>query len=404
MEGREEEVVVNGVGGGAEEAVAVAPPPLLPAANDNESSYSGNVKQKSSLRSGRWFPEEELYCQSLITAFKNGTLPIPDKTRLRDFLSRVFHCDPMRISKKYEGQDSVGKLIFRRQEEAVNSAGGITLMQLKALERDFLNRMATSKSPSAQAASEKIMEYSSVIYGNHGDLVGYVGEGVFVGGEVVGGDLNTVVNKAVKQSRKRKEMQGVSYHQGYGQYQQPQMNPLIKLRMEQVYNLSMANVLFVQKMLVDSKQKHISMEYKAAEVPSHITQRAVDNVKGKIINLENQLEDMKSAQRNNNNQDQAEDIKSMDQLEREANYHTAVANLLSLQQMTMSTEYKFLDLEIQKMELEQSNASEARMQQNAEALKAMADGLEELGGQKRDVMERIDELYGDVLMRMKQSA
>jgi hypothetical protein len=66
----------------------------------------------SILRRGQWTEEEEAYSNRLIAEFKAGTLPLMDGTTLRTFLSKVLNCDPMRISKKFVGDNCIGKVMF----------------------------------------------------------------------------------------------------------------------------------------------------------------------------------------------------------------------------------------------------------------------------------------------------
>lgn len=67
-------------------------------------------KVSTSLRRGKWTSEEENYANKLIQDFKSGVLPIPEGTTLRTFLSKLLNCDPMRISKKFVGQNCIGKV------------------------------------------------------------------------------------------------------------------------------------------------------------------------------------------------------------------------------------------------------------------------------------------------------
>ena len=70
-----------------------------------------NIKnKKASLRRGKWTSEEEAYANRLIHEFKLGLLPLTDGTTLRTFLSKLLNCDPMRISKKFVGQNCIGKV------------------------------------------------------------------------------------------------------------------------------------------------------------------------------------------------------------------------------------------------------------------------------------------------------
>ena len=66
--------------------------------------------KKVGLRRGKWTTEEEFYANRLIYEFKLGLLPLTDGTTLRTFLSKLLNCDPMRISKKFVGQNCIGKV------------------------------------------------------------------------------------------------------------------------------------------------------------------------------------------------------------------------------------------------------------------------------------------------------
>lgn len=66
--------------------------------------------KKAALRRGKWTSEEEAYANRLIYEFKLGLLPLNDGTTLRTFLSKLLNCDPMRISKKFVGQNCIGKV------------------------------------------------------------------------------------------------------------------------------------------------------------------------------------------------------------------------------------------------------------------------------------------------------
>jgi hypothetical protein len=64
------------------------------------------------LRSGKWIKEEESYANVLIDQFENGFAQgCPNGVTLRSYLSRMLHCAPMRISKKYAGK-GIGKMVF----------------------------------------------------------------------------------------------------------------------------------------------------------------------------------------------------------------------------------------------------------------------------------------------------
>lgn len=95
----------------------------------------------ATMRKGKWTTEESLYCDRLIEEFKKGNLPLAEGTTLRTFLSKLLNCDPMRISKKYTGDQCIGKIIFRRREDDVAKDDmGLIRSELAELEKTYLER------------------------------------------------------------------------------------------------------------------------------------------------------------------------------------------------------------------------------------------------------------------------
>ena len=116
------------------------------AANDgSDPNNNGKGRAKSSLRRGKWTAEEESYATRLINEFKSGLLPLTDGTTLRTFLSKLLNCDPMRISKKFVGQNCIGKQVFRRRQSDLEKLSveeiEASRNDLAELERRFLERV-----------------------------------------------------------------------------------------------------------------------------------------------------------------------------------------------------------------------------------------------------------------------
>ncbi|RHY29679.1 hypothetical protein DYB32_004957 [Aphanomyces invadans] len=109
---------------------------------DNSYDQSSNTSMHSAkMRKGKWTSEEAAYCDRLIEEFKHGNLPLAEGTTLRTFLSKLLNCDPMRISKKYTGNQCIGKIIFRRKsKEPTKDEIETTRKQLAELERIYLDR------------------------------------------------------------------------------------------------------------------------------------------------------------------------------------------------------------------------------------------------------------------------
>lgn len=83
---------------------------LEAAVEDGLLPSSESKLKRAGLRRGKWTAEEEAYANRLIYEFKLGLLPLTDGTTLRTFLSKLLNCDPMRISKKFVGQNCIGKV------------------------------------------------------------------------------------------------------------------------------------------------------------------------------------------------------------------------------------------------------------------------------------------------------
>ncbi|POM80840.1 Zinc ion binding protein [Phytophthora palmivora] len=95
----------------------------------------------TAMRKGKWTAEESAYCDRLIEEFKKGNLPLAEGTTLRTFLSKLLNCDPMRISKKYTGDQCIGKIIFRRREDEVSKEDMESIRKdLAELEKTYLER------------------------------------------------------------------------------------------------------------------------------------------------------------------------------------------------------------------------------------------------------------------------
>ena len=74
---------------------------------------SQGEQNKTNLRRGKWTPEEEAYARAVICDFNSGYLDAPIGTTLRAYLSGKLECDPMRITKKFTKEESIGKKVFR---------------------------------------------------------------------------------------------------------------------------------------------------------------------------------------------------------------------------------------------------------------------------------------------------
>eukprot|EP01082_Thalassiosira_pseudonana_P007008 g14904.t1 g14904 contig21:122116-123241(-) len=109
-------------------------------------------------RRGKWHPEEEAYIDRIIVEFRAGLLPLEDGTTLRDFLSKLLKCDPMRITKKFEGGNKLRKQTFRASHHNADEAALHQMrMELQVLESKFMERLERSQSNSPQAVADRAL-------------------------------------------------------------------------------------------------------------------------------------------------------------------------------------------------------------------------------------------------------
>lgn len=89
------------------------------------------------LRKGKWTDEEGKYASTIIAHFESNLLPLTEQreSTIRLFLGKELHCDPMRISKKFAGNNSVGKHFFCKKQEDGQQQSADSLHRAK-LERE----------------------------------------------------------------------------------------------------------------------------------------------------------------------------------------------------------------------------------------------------------------------------
>jgi len=183
-------------------ATVSAPPPPARAPAPPPPPDAAGAKRKSGhpLRRGKWTSEEEAYAGRLIGEFKAGLLPLTDGTTLRNFLSKLLNCDPMRISKKFVGNNCIGKQVFRRRVADINrltpeQIRGMRL-ELSELERRFFDRVAQTnrvKSPGVSTTMTTGPMVTNIVPANHATMnIVNVGGGV---GKVVREEMAELDNR-----------------------------------------------------------------------------------------------------------------------------------------------------------------------------------------------------------------
>lgn len=270
---------------------------------------------KSTLRTGRWFPEEERYAARLVTEFKNGTLPIPEKITLREFLSLIFHCPPMRITKKFEGNNMIGKITYRRRARLTPLAW----WELKELERIFWARMVKSSQPSALEVHAKMVEYSSQVFQDAPDLSQF--------------------HTPVKQQQHSANISVNQINSMFVQLQQ-MLQPVLGTETEDRYRdneSAKANVETLEKMLARSHQNLVDLiaMLELQELPPD--RKSLVETARFMVELD--IEEMQTML------DEAQGYVSKEENKQSKNFSQSKANMLTLQQMLHDSKLKLFRME-----------------------------------------------------------
>jgi hypothetical protein len=100
----------------------------------------------------------------MITYFNMGLVRAQQGITLRGFLSEKLHCDPMRITKKFSGNDCIGKQVFvapLHDDKAIRKCEA----ELKKLERIFIIRLV-NKSKERPRGAKRALALASNIASN----------------------------------------------------------------------------------------------------------------------------------------------------------------------------------------------------------------------------------------------
>jgi hypothetical protein len=111
-------------------------------------------RPSSGLRRGKWTQEEEAYVERVIRDFNGGLLDAAPGTTLRSYLSDKLNCDPMRITKKFTGDASIGKRVFHPRENASPAAVERSRREIAELEATWRRKLEQQRRE-AEAADRK---------------------------------------------------------------------------------------------------------------------------------------------------------------------------------------------------------------------------------------------------------
>lgn len=109
------------------------------------------------LRKGKWTDEEEKYAAMIISHFESNLLPLCEQreSTIRLYLGKQLHCDPMRISKKFAGNNSVGKHFFCKKLENGMTQADEALENARAVRKKMRLAFIESVEKEFEAASKR---------------------------------------------------------------------------------------------------------------------------------------------------------------------------------------------------------------------------------------------------------
>ena len=132
--------------------------PIVPSKPRGKATTAARVaaQRENAPRKGKWTQEEELFTAAVIREFERGMLACPAGTTLRSYLSEKLHCDPMRITKKFAGDASIGKRVFTpcKQTPELQEEARRVRAELRDMERRFAAHL--QHAPLAYAASSAL--------------------------------------------------------------------------------------------------------------------------------------------------------------------------------------------------------------------------------------------------------
>ena len=79
--------------------------------------------------------------ERVIRDFNGGLLDAAPGTTLRSYLSDKLNCDPMRITKKFTGDASIGKRVFHPRENASPAAVEQSRREIAELEATWRRKL-----------------------------------------------------------------------------------------------------------------------------------------------------------------------------------------------------------------------------------------------------------------------
>ena len=90
-----------------------------------------------------------------IRDFNGGLLDAAPGTTLRSYLSDKLNCDPMRITKKFTGDASIGKRVFHPRENARPAAVERSRRELAELEATWRRKRVPATAPKSPAPKKR---------------------------------------------------------------------------------------------------------------------------------------------------------------------------------------------------------------------------------------------------------
>lgn len=379
---------------------ALPPPPQLPPSynvnpiiDPSHPSYHNTAAATAApLRRGKWTPEESAYANRLILEFKSGTLPLPPNITLREFLSKLLRCDPMRITKKFEGDNSLRKVVYKRILADPEAVEGVR-RDVGVLEKAFLERLEKTKMNSSQALADNALLASlkSFREENGSSDNNNVGNG---GGEAVERDLIDLFCAGHAESEKESAaIAAVAY---YGQGIATSDADMLKAARKRHHYTSHDAVGLLPSC---SQQSTTSLQ---RDLLLHLS-RMQALIQGQAISAAESSQDAALLTTNDDDGGPAPAKKfktaspttayTANNHDDQYNYNLATANLLSIQRMILDNKHKLYDIEFRLAEEGQQSAETLNEERKREVTDSIHREIELLERQKMEMEREIQQQF-----------
>jgi hypothetical protein len=332
---------------------------------------------------------------------------------LREFLSKLLRCDPMRITKKFEGDNSLRKVVYKRvihhpQESLTNDDA--VREEIRVLETAFLDRLEKTKSSSSQALADRALLDTFQESGVR-DLIELFCLGMVQEAEsarMLFDQEGRVMDHHHHRERKRHLQawygltRGSGHHYNYGAANnEGDRGHWMAFQRDLLIHL-LIHLLRMQQLIQQQQQ------FGPADTPAAKRFKTDPDV--------SQEEQPQEQQQQHSESTTQESTETTNQQTIESNYNAATSNLLSIQRMILENQHKLYDLEFNLAEvqvqqqhvaenecnLDTNNVAVGDEERKKEVMACIQREIENLERQKSEIEQEIETKYKSASLQIER--